>query len=262
MENDGTPDRPNLRVFEDLPALSRAVAEQLTEEIRSRAGEVGGFSLFLSGGSTPRGLYRLLAGEYGERIPWERAQLFWGDERFVPPDHPDSNYRMARELLIDSVPIPSDNVHPIPTREDTVEDAARAYERTLRDHFNPSGRAGRKDSALSPDCILLGVGSDGHTASLFPGDSALHEKQRWIRAVEGPAAATDHPRITVTLPFIRRVARGYFLVSGAGKKRVLGEIFRSRSTDSNRVPAARVETREEPLWFIDRAADPFHEKRR
>lgn len=150
----------NIRVFPDPDALSRAVSEHLAAQIAARSAGGANVALVLSGGNTPSTLYRCLAEDYRDRIPWARMNIFWSDERYVPHDDPHSNYRMARETLLDGVPVPGANVHWMPTHFVDPEDAARAYEDELRQHFGlPVPRF---------DVILLGMGADGHTVSLFP----------------------------------------------------------------------------------------------
>ena len=160
----------------------------------------------LSGGATPRPVYeRLAAAPLSERLPWPRIHWFWGDERFVPPDHPDSNYRMVREALLSRVPVPPANIHPVRTEGISPETAAAEYDAELRRFYHDARRA----DALF-DVTLLGIGADGHTASLFPGDGALAEKSRWAVAVRGARAEhTHYPHLPGTRPQPRRrLSRG------------------------------------------------------
>lgn len=233
--------QPIIEVAADAEALARRVADWLVDRI---AATQGYFALNLSGGSTPRRLYQLLATPtYRERIPWQRLHLFWGDERFVPPDYPDSNYRMAREAMITHVPIPPDQVHPIPTAP-SPQEAAASYERTLKDFY---GAATLDPARPLFNVTFLGLGPDGHTASLFPGTSALTERSVWVMPVVG---AKPEPRITLTLPVIASSAAVAFLVSGIEKSAV---VARLKQRDPA-LPAARVETAGELWWFLDRAA--------
>lgn len=197
--------------YPDMKSLSRGAAEILVAQANATVARRGRFSLVLSGGKTPLLLYRLLAGEYANRIPWLRLHIYWGDERYVPPDDPRSNFGTAREALLDHVPIPPENIHPIPTDLPQPEDAARAYEATLRTQF----------PGVWPtfDLMLLGLGADGHTASLFPGSPALKEPERWAVAVQAPAAPPE--RLTVTMPVINHARQVYFLVSGIEKTKAL-----------------------------------------
>jgi 6-phosphogluconolactonase len=230
--------------FEILPdpaALARHVAEWMTSAALAAKGT---FRVSLSGGSTPKSLYGLLASdEFKGRFPWQLVSWYWGDERFVPYDRPDSNYRMTREAMLARVPVPPENIHPIPT-DGTPEDAARRYERTLQQGYGTT--------ILDPtrplfDLTLLGLGSDGHTASLLPGDPALEERERWVAAV---SHGRPEVRITMTYPVIESSRRVAFLVTGQEKAAILQAI---RAGGSG-VPAARVRPLGELIWFVDRAA--------
>ena len=204
----------------------------------------GPFRVSLSGGSTPKTLYGLLASdEFRGRFPWRRVSWYWGDERFVPPDHPDSNFRMAREAMLDLVPVPPGNVHPIPT-DGMPEHAARRYERELQNSY---GATTLDPSRPLFDLTLLGLGADGHTASLLPGDSVIEERERWVAAVEH---GRPEVRITTTLPVIESSRRVAFLVSGSDKAAILKSIRDGNSE----VPAARVRPAGELIWFVDRDA--------
>ncbi|HEY0105210.1 MAG TPA: 6-phosphogluconolactonase [Rhizomicrobium sp.] len=227
------------RVFADPDALARAAADWLLTAAQSSEGD---FALCLAGGETPRRLYDCLGTPpYLGAFPWPRTHLFWGDERFVPPDDALSNLRMVRESLLARAPIPPGNVHPIPTAGLSPPDAAAAYERTLRD-FRPAG---------SPlfDATLLGLGTDGHTASLFPHSPALAERERWVLPVVG---AKPEPRITLTYPALESSRLVGFLVTGADKAPVLKRIRDGVSDD----PAARLCAPGGAVWFADRAAMP------
>jgi len=230
-----------LEILPSPLALARYAAEWLTTAALAADGP---FRVSLSGGSTPRALYALLASdEFRGRVPWGRVSWYWGDERFVPPDDPDSNYRMVRDAMLAKVPVPPDNVHPIPT-DGTPDDAARRYERTLQEAYGAT--------SLDParplfDVMLLGLGADGHTASLLPGEPVLEERRRWVAAV---AHGRPEARITLTYPAIESSRRVAFLVTGPEKAPILRAI---RAGDS-RVPAARVRPVGELVWLVDRAA--------
>jgi len=236
------PVKPDVRVYPDLESLSRAVAESLVLLVQATVGDKGHFSMALSGGRTPHLMYRLLADEYRGRIPWSQVHLFWGDERYVPPDDPRSNYRMARESLLNHVPIPADHVHSMPTDLPESEAAARAYEALLRDYFpGPWPRF---------DLVLLGIGTDGHTASLFPGSPALAEQKRWVVTVRAPA---EPPlRLTLTLPVLNHAAHVYFLVAGADKAEALHCALASLS-DPVTCPASAVRpVHGDLVWWVDK----------
>ncbi|HKX10897.1 MAG TPA: 6-phosphogluconolactonase [Stellaceae bacterium] len=230
-----------IEILEDAPALARRVAEWMTTTALAAKGPC---RISLSGGSTPKVLYGLLAGEpFRSRFPWTKVSWYWGDERFVPPDHPESNYRMAREAMLAKVPVSPENVHPIPTDGDP-EDAARRYERTLQDAYGASTLDLAKPLF---DIILLGIGADGHTASLLPGDPALDERRRWVVPV---ARGRPEVRITLTLPAIESGQHVAFLAEGKSKASILAAV----RTGGSQVPAARVRPVGELLWFADRAA--------
>src|SRR4051812_25098685 len=193
----GIPDE--VRIFDGAAALMRATAEEIALAARQAAGERGRFAWALAGGSTPRSVYQLLASDfYRERMPWGAIHFFWGDERHVPPDHPDSNFRMAREAMLDRVPVPAENVHRIPAERPDAQRAAAEYEATLRSFFAlASGEWPRFD------LILLGLGKEGHTASLFPGGDAVRERLVVVPWVE----AQKTFRITLTPPVLNQARR-------------------------------------------------------
>jgi 6-phosphogluconolactonase len=230
------------RTFENPEALAQNAAEWLCTLVEASDRD---FAICLSGGSTPRRLYQRLATlSIGLRIPWSRTHWFWGDERFVPHDHTDSNYRMANEALLSRVPIPSTNIHPIPTEGLSLEDAAAAYETTLKRFYGANTLA--PDRPLF-DVTLLGIGDNGHTASLFPGQPALRENRHWVVAVVG---ATPSPRITLTYPTLNSSRDVVFLATGEGKRDV---VARAHSGDRT-LPAALVQPVGHLHWFTDRAA--------
>ncbi|HEY5648701.1 MAG TPA: 6-phosphogluconolactonase [Nitrospiria bacterium] len=204
-------------------------------------------SIALAGGSTPAGLHEKLAAEpHRSNIPWERIHLFWGDERFVPPDDPGSNYRMARESLIEVVPIPPENIHRIPGEAASPEAAAQQYEEALKNFFGPSSEW------PAFELIILGIGTDGHTASLFPGSPALEEKTRWVVAARAPVEPRH--RITLTLPAINHASRIFFLASGTSKAPVLKDRLGGNSVPE-KYPYQRVRPAgSNPVLFLDRKA--------
>ena len=232
----------DFKVFADLEALSLAASDLVAGAAKEAVDLRGRFSLALSGGHTPRRLYELLA-EKGE-FPWDRVHCFWGDERCVGPDDPESNYRMAADPLLTKVPIPDVNVHRI-LGEKAPEEAARSYEADLRSFF-----AG----APAFDVLLLGVGDDGHTASLFPASEALDERRRWVLPVRAPAGVEPQRRITLTLPVLNAARRVFFLASGAKKSDVVQALLRGPRSAALIYPAARVDSAGEVLWLLDRNA--------
>jgi 6-phosphogluconolactonase len=218
-----------LDVLPDPAALAAHAARWLAKLANAKAGP---FTVALSGGSTPRLMYEKLA---GEDFPWERTHWFWGDERFVPPDDPQSNYRMAREAMLWRAP--AANIHPIPTIGVAPEEAAAQYERELR--------AFQTQDPLF-DVTLLGLGADGHTASLFPGSPALDERTRWTAV----AQALGHIRITLTYPALDSSAHVAFLVTGAEKRDVLRRV---QAGDAG-LPASRIRPRGELRFLVDSEA--------
>lgn len=230
--------QPLLEVLADADALARRAADLMLAAARAKN---GAFSVALSGGSTPKRLYQLLA---TMPFPWARTHWFWGDERFVPPDDSASNYRMTREALLSHVPAPADQIHAVPTVGLTPDAAAAQYEATLR-AFNGAGQL-TADRPLF-DIVLLGLGTDGHTASLFPGKPMLDEARRWVGATDDPQGA---PRITLTYPALESSRETFFLVAGADKKDRLQEVLAGDKT----LPAARLQPRGTLRFLVDRAA--------
>jgi 6-phosphogluconolactonase len=220
--------------------LARYVASWLLNRILVVSGVP---AVCLAGGETPVILYRMLAeAPWRDRIPWQRVHWFWSDERFVRSDDPRSNYHMARAALFDHVPVPIDNIHPIVTDRDLQESAA-AYEQVLK-QFHGASRLSVDQPLFS--ATLLGIGADGHTASLFPGSAALDERTRWVAAVP---EAQPEPRITLTIPALERSSEIAFLVTGARKRDILGRVRRDCD-----LPASRIATAGRLHWFVDRAA--------
>jgi 6-phosphogluconolactonase len=237
---------PNeVRIFDDPPALMLATADEIVRAAQQAVAERGRFAWALAGGSTPRDLYRLLAsGPYRERMPWNAIHFFWGDERHVPPDHPDSNFRMAREAMLDAVPVPAENIHRVPAEEPDAQRAAAGYESTLRAFFAPA-----EGDWPRFDLILLGLGKEGHTASLFPGGEAVRERERLVMAPWIEAQKTF--RITLTPPVLNHARRAMFLVSGEEKAAALHAVLEG-PREPERYPAQIVEGN--VLWMVDRSA--------
>lgn len=234
--------RGTLIICPDAESVSREAAQRFVSAAAEKlADRRATFTVALAGGSTPRRLYELLAGSpFQSKIPWARIHFFWGDERLVPLDHADSNFRMAHEALLRHVPVQPGNLHTIPTNL-PADQAAQAYEQTLRAHF---GRWGLPRF----DLVLLGVGADGHTASLFPGSAALAEKDRLVmphsRGVDQPA------RVTVTLPVFNNASRVHFLVTGKPKASAL-----RAALERGTLPVQRVQPKKgELLFLVDAAA--------
>ncbi len=237
-------------VLADRGAIARAAAEIFASAARAATERGDFFRVALSGGSTPRDLFQLLAAEdqpYRARIPWEAVHVFWGDERHVPPDHPDSNYRMARETLLERAPISADNVHRIHAEEPDAAAAAAEYEATLAAAFRLAAGALPRF-----DLVLLGLGPEGHTASLFPGSPALHDETHLVAApwVEKLAAF----RITLTPRALNAAAHVLFLVAGEDKAPAVREVLHGDAA-VDAVPARVVQpVAGELTWLLDPAA--------
>jgi 6-phosphogluconolactonase len=226
---------PELLVADGLAPLVAATATRIRAVAAAAVATRGRFRVALAGGSTPRALYPLLV----EGVDWTRADVFFGDERAVPPDDPQSNYRMARETLLEPARVPDANVFRWRTESPDLDAAARDYEQTLR----------ARESQPLLDLVLLGLGADGHTASLFPGTAALAVADRLAVAVEVPALGTR--RLTLTYPALLGAAEVFFLVTGRDKRIALADVLRPESA----LPAARVIHRPEPVRiFCDREA--------
>lgn len=223
---DGDPGQARFSITKSIDDLMRTTATGIVDAARSAIAERGVFTIALSGGATPRLLFELLASpEVSGEVPWEDVQVFWGDERHVPPDHPDSNYRMAKEALLDRVPVPSQNVHRIMAELPNPDTVAVAYEHELKHAFDLEDTTAPGHAQLLPrfDLILLGIGEDGHTASLFPHSPALAERKRLVAANPVPKLQTT--RITFTLPLINNAARVWFLVTGGSKAKILHDVI-------------------------------------
>ena len=217
-------------------AAARAFAERASEAIAKR----GRFVVALAGGSTPKATFEVLARDHADAVDWPRVHVFFGDERTVPPDHEDSNYRMAREALLDHVSAGS--VHPM-HGESPPEEAATSYEEELREFF------GGQPPVL--DLVMLGIGEDGHTASLFPETAALEVTDRLV--VANPVLQLGTTRITLTAPILNAARWVFFLVAGEGKARALKEIL-EKDADPRAYPAKLVQQGTDPTWMVDRAA--------
>lgn len=237
-----TPAFGTLRICEDAADLARTGAAYLCDLAAERDGRT---VVALSGGNTPKPLYELLAQEpFRSHLPWDRVHWILGDERFVPPSDPASNYGMARAAFLDNVSVPPENVHPVETQGVTLEEAAARYEAVLKGLY---GADTLEPSRPLLDLTLLGLGEDGHTASLLPGEPMLQVRDRWVVAVPKDRA---EERITLTYPALDSSGVVAFLVSGEGKRVILDKIL---SGDES-FPAAHIRPVGEITWFADRAA--------
>jgi 6-phosphogluconolactonase len=233
-----------IRIFDDFESLSQAAAELFIVQARQSISTCGRFSVALSGGETPRRLYEILAASpYRERIHWDKVHIFWSDERCVPEDDPRSNARLARQTLLNQVPIPGENIHSI--RCDLSPDqAAFKYEEELRDFFrvqNPNFHL-----------VLLGLGANGHIASLFPHTPVLYEKEHWVSYVYIPEL--EMHRVTFTAPLINQANQVVFLVSGLDKASVLEQVLEG-PYQPQELPAQLIRPNgAHPIWLVDKAA--------
>lgn len=241
MDDRRTPS--DLRVYADADALADAVARNILEVARERIASTGRFAIALAGGETPRAAYELIGERHRMDLDWAQVHVYFTDERFVPPNDVRSNFAMANGAWLSRVGIPPAQVHAIPTSNGSPDDCAAFYERSLRGTIAGQGS--------SFDLAVMGVGTDGHTASLFPGDAAaLAERKRWVLAVQAPPGTEPRDRITLTLPVINAARRILFVATGAAKRE---RVAQARSGDLS-IPAARVRGLESTQWLVDAAA--------
>jgi 6-phosphogluconolactonase len=232
-------------VVADPDALAKAAAERVLARIAANDGRI---AICLTGGSSPKRLYELLATDANRaKIPWERVDWFIGDERFVPPDSPLNNMAAARKIFLDRF-APSSRIHPIPTDAASPNEAAARFERELKAFYGAE--------SLDParplfDLVLMGVGPDGHTASLFPGDPAAAETTRWVIGVARAPVEPLVPRVTLTLPVLASCREMLFEVAGMGKRAILTRVF-----GGEKLPANRARSNGETVWLVDSAALP------
>jgi len=237
-----------IRPYANPEALGRAAADLFSNAARHAASEERPAYIAVSGGSTPRRMFELLAEPpYGEQTPWEWVQLCWVDERFVPPDHPESNYRMVREALLNRIPLPDTSIHRIPTERGAPEKVADIYQLELQAILPRLG-----DGYPRFDLVLLGMGADGHTASLFPGSPGLAETKRWV--VANPVESLGQSRITLTIPAINHAAVIAFHVTGRDKAATLHRVLRG-PRDTELYPAQAISPAAgRLLWLADKEA--------
>lgn len=248
---------------QDEAAFLKKAAQIFMESAANAVAANDVFTVALSGGSTPKKLYSLLADSYyRSRIPWTKTHVFWGDERMVPANHPDSNYKMAHDQLFAHVPIPAINIHRIPTEMGSTLEVCRSYEQHMRVFFrnqvvkHPDSKMVAQNATgdIFPclDLVMLGVGEDGHTASLFPGSSLLTEKIRWVAG--GFVERVNSERVTLTFPVINRAHQTLILCAGENKAAVVKEIFQSGNL-SRRFPVQLVQPIAGQLtWLLDKGA--------
>ncbi|HWF44123.1 MAG TPA: 6-phosphogluconolactonase [Candidatus Kapabacteria bacterium] len=233
-----------IHIYPTIQSLSEAAASELARLSSEAITNRGRFMLALSGGSTPCTLYEVLAKHYRDSIDWQDVHIFWGDERYIPHDNPESNYFLAKKSFLDYINIPSENIHPIPTLYSNPEEAARTYDRELTDIFG----------GIKPafDLILLGLGSDGHTASLFPSLKFEKDDSRNVIVTESPAG--PRIRISLTMNAINRARNIFFLVEGKKKAGILKNVLNSTKEKEPHFPASRIKPNGTLTWFVNQAA--------
>ena len=236
---------PTIQIYTDVNSLAEAAARFIVAKCVQALSDHEHFTLALSGGSTPRRLYELLADpekEFRSQLDWARTHFFWTDERFVPPDHADSNFRMTNEAMLSKVGVPQENIHRVMTESSNPEKVAEEYSRDIRSFFKPQ-------NLPRFDLILLGVGTDGHTASLFPETNAVTETQKLVAAIW--VKKLESFRITMTLPVLNNAKSVVFLVSGSDKARIVDEVLDKKAD----YPARKVQPNAgELVWMMDEAA--------
>ncbi|HBC46485.1 MAG TPA: 6-phosphogluconolactonase [candidate division Zixibacteria bacterium] len=235
----------NLRVFDSFESLVVNLSEAISLQIKEVLSKKEHFDLVLTGGNTPRPLFKYLAQNYRDKIPWNKIQFFWSDERNVPHNDSQSNYGMAKELLLDNVPINPANIFSMPTSFATPAEAAAEYEKTLKSQFD--------SSAPHFDLALLGLGEDCHVASLFPHQPTLSEKSRWVVASISPKEPLQ--RLSLTFPVINRSEMIYFLVTGENKAEPLRRALSKERIEIEDCPARGVRPVDgEIVWWVDKKA--------
>jgi 6-phosphogluconolactonase len=239
----------HIETVDSLETLAHMAARRFYEAAEHAIADParGRFLVALSGGNTPRVFHQQLVQHYHDLIPWERVQFFWSDERCVPPDHPDSNYRMARETLLSQINVPEANIHRMPGERTDYDAAAADYEAEIRHVFGVPPAV-----LLRFDLILLGMGSDGHTASLFPGSAALHEQHKLVAANFVPKLNTH--RMTFTYPLLNAARQVIFLVAGLDKAEPLRDVLRGQAHLEDRPSIGVHPAPGEALWLVDRDA--------
>jgi 6-phosphogluconolactonase len=236
-------------VFDRHQELADGIADFFQKTVEKLLKEQDHCAVVLSGGSTPKlFLSRLALEPYRSSIPWHQLYFFWGDERYVPLDHSDSNFRMACETLLSRVPVPSDHLYPMPVDEQNLENAARHYETVLRQFF-------KRRHLHSPrfDILFLGIGADGHTASLFPGSPALLEKKKWVIPIQENSRQTK--RLSLSLPVFNHAGAVIFVAQGRNKSQTLKKVFENNDARFRPLPAQMIRPLHGSLrWFVDHDA--------
>jgi 6-phosphogluconolactonase len=235
--------------LEDIGTKAASLFARISNDAVKKRGQ---FIVALSGGKTPQALFKILAQQdYRKNLEWKKIKIFWGDERFVSRDHPESNYGMTYRTLLSQVPIPAENIFVIPTDTGSSTRAAEMYEETMRSFFGQTNAINGTPPMPVFDLVLLGLGKDGHTASLFRVHRISDKEKRWVMAVEAPPSYPTTNRITISLPVINSARKVVFLVSGEDKKDVLHSILYSKPALENSLPAQRINPSKSIIWFTD-----------
>jgi 6-phosphogluconolactonase len=235
-----------IRILKNLDQVSATAAEEIIQIAKNAIEKRGVFRIALSGGSTPKTLYtELSSDDFKKQMPWKSTHFFWSDERTVPPDHPDSNYRMAQEAMFKHVDVSESQIHRIHAEVEDPNRAAEEYEKEIRQHFNVVS------DVPQFDLILLGMGPDGHTASLFPGTEALNEQTRLV--VSNWVSKFNTYRITFTVPLINHAASVIFMVCGDDKAATLKAVLEG-PYDPEVYPSQFIKPEGDLIWFVDQAA--------
>ena len=242
---------PEIIKFKDVNECMDVAAKFICKHAVASCEKHGLFTFMLAGGNTPRPLYRLLAKRpYASDMPWERTHVFWGDERYVPIDSDESNYKMTNDEMLSIVKLGARQIHRVPVEEPTVEKAAEKYEQEMREFFEAieaDDEERKGDPFPRFDLVILGMGADGHMASLFPESPALKEEERWMAPVKKPGAEPMVPRVTLTIPLINNARCVMFLVTGEEKHDLVSKIA---DGIEGKPPAAQVSPVGSLVWFI------------
>ena len=232
--------------YDTAQQMNEAVVNAILQKTTTALQQRSAFHIALAGGSTPKSIYELMATErFQKSFPWDKMHFYFGDERCVPADHVDSNYRMARQALLSKVPVPEGNVHPVVVDIRNIDASAEHYASELKNQLP------LRDSIPVFDLVLLGIGDDGHTASLFPGTDILNETRKWVSAVY--VEKFDAWRISLTYPVINAAANIFVIAAGSGKSNILKEVLLTESSDTP-YPVQRIDPAGELVWYIDASA--------
>lgn len=246
----------SIQNFKNIKEASNAAADLIIQLAESAITEKGFFTLVLAGGQTPQQTYELLTEPArAEKMEWQQVHFFWGDERWLSSTHSDSNFSMAHKALFSRVHIPESNIHRISTGHQDPETGAEMYEKHLRNFFlsnqlTEDGRAPENITFPNFDLVLLGMGTDGHTASLFPNSDLLEEQVKWVAAVTDDIGTPPIPRITLTLPVLNQAENVIFIISGEKKRVLLDSFLHSQNGSGSEYPAALINPRQKLIWIV------------